>query len=387
MFSKRSLKISSALIAMALAVLACSLPGTATPTPTAVVVTPTVVTATPTPSLPVVSSPQIISFQMLDANNGWALTDTNVLRTTDGGATWYNVTPSGVSSTGFSTAPYYLNATTAWLAMPGTNPTNGTLYHTTDGGASWSSIAVPFGGGSLKFPDASHGWEQVELEGGMSHQSVAVFTTRDGGTTWSQVFTDDPNASGSSDTLPLLGDKNGITAVDASHAWVTGAEPVNDFVYIYITQDGGHSWTHQDVAIPGAYAGGQENTDPPIFIGSMDGVLPVGVFASTNVTIMYVSHDGGATWTASTPVSFSRPYSVVSASLFFVWDGSTTMHVSADAGATWKDVTTNLNVPDTLVSFQFVNATTGWALTGDATPHYTFYKTTDGGATWTILIP
>ena len=41
----------------------------------------------------------------------------------------------------------------------------------------------------------------------------------------------------------------------------------------------------------------------------------------------------------------------------------------------------------TLVSFQFVDPTTGWAVTSDASSHYTLYKTTDGGATWNVLIP
>jgi photosystem II stability/assembly factor-like uncharacterized protein len=63
------------------------------------------------------------------------------------------------------------------------------------------------------------------------------------------------------------------------------------------------------------------------------------------------------------------------------------MQVSHDSGATWNLVNTNINVTDTLMTIDFVNATTGWALTGDATPHYALYKTTDGGATWTALIP
>ena len=40
-----------------------------------------------------------------------------------------------------------------------------------------------------------------------------------------------------------------------------------------------------------------------------------------------------------------------------------------------------------MVSMQFVNATTGWALTSDANSHRMLYKTVDGGATWTVLIP
>ena len=102
--------------------------------------------------------------------------------------------------------------------------------------------------------DASNGWDLIGLDAGMSHEAVAVFITSDGGSTWTKVFTDDPTATGSSDSLPLVGDKNGITALDTSHAWVTGAQPSTDFVYVYNSQDGGHTWAHQDVAIPNTYA-------------------------------------------------------------------------------------------------------------------------------------
>jgi hypothetical protein len=36
---------------------------------------------------------------------------------------------------------------------------------------------------------------------------------------------------------------------------------------------------------------------------------------------------------------------------------------------------------------QFINATTGWAHTADANGQNMLYKTTDGGTTWTVLIP
>ncbi len=380
-------KIWAGLASIAFALLACALPGGATPTPNAVVVTPTVIVPTPTPALPVVASPQIDTFRMLDADNGWAISDTNVLRTADGGTTWFNVTPAGVTSFGFSAAPYYQDANTAWVAVPGSDPTNGTLYHTSDGGTTWSSVAVPFGGGSLKFVDATHGWDLVGLSAGMSHQAVAVFTTADGGTTWTQVFTDDPAASGTSDTLPLVGDKNGITASDASHAWVTGAQPSNDFVYVYASQDGGHTWAHQNVTLPGAYAGSMTGASLPSFFGSA-GVLPVLVLgASSNAVVFYTSPDAGQTWTASQPVGQGGFISVASASDFFVWDGGTSLNASHDSGSTWSTVTPNIDIHDAMASFQFVDASTGWALTEDASSHHSLYKTTDGGSTWKAVLP
>ena len=369
---------------------ASPVPATLTPSPLPPTATPTVQpvppTATPTVQpLPVVSSPAIQFLDMLGVNNGWAMTDTAVVRTTDGGSTWYNATPAGLSSA--PTSSFFLNASTGWVAVMGADPTSGTLYHTTDGGVTWTSVAVPFGGGTIKFVDRLHGWELIGLSAGMSHEAVAVFRTGDGGKTWNRVFIDDPNVSGSSDSLPLVGDKNGITALNVNHGWVTGAQPSSDFIYVYITQDGGTTWAHQNLTIPTGYSGGMTSADLPVFFGTRDAVLPVLLFANTNGTDFYVSHDGGQIWTATTPVAQGGFLAVASATDFFVWDGSAPLNVSHNAGASWSTVTPNITIKDTMVSMQFVNATTGWALTSDASSHRMLYKTTDGGVTWNVLIP
>jgi photosystem II stability/assembly factor-like uncharacterized protein len=366
-------------LGLVLVILACKIP-TSTSTPAVV--------AIPTPSsppLPVVSSPGIVTLDMLDVNNGWGISETAVLRTTDGGATWVNATPAGLRVAPANS--FFLNTTTGWVAIPGADPTIGTLYHTTDGGVTWTSTSVPFGGGSIKFVDSLHGWELVRLSAGMSHEAVAIFRTSDGGATWSQVLIDDPTVSGSSDSLPLVGDKNGITALDDSHGWVTGAQPSSDFIYIYTTQDGGTTWTHQDLTLPAGYSGAQTSADLPVFFGTRDGVLPVLLFAANNGSDFYVSRDGGNIWTATAPVAQGGFLAVASAVDFFVWDGSAPLNVSHDAGASWSTVTPNVNLQGNMVSMEFVNATAGWAVTSDASSHYSLYKTGDGGSTWNILIP
>ena len=383
-----NLKILLGGLAVLLAVMACGTGSPVTPTVPAATDTASPVPATATatvPSLPIVASPAIQFLDMLDVNNGWALTDAAVVRTTDGGTTWYNATPAGLS--GAPTSPFFLDATTGWVAVSGADPTNGTLYRTTDGGITWTSGAVPFGGGSIKFVDAMHGWELIGLSAGMFHQAVAVFRTSDGGTTWTQVLIDDPNVSGSSDSLPLEGDKNGITALDANRGWVTGTQPSDDFIYIYATQDGGTTWAHQNLTIPIGYSGAQTSADLPVFFGTSDAVLPVLLFATNTGSDFYVSHDGGQTWTVTTPVAQGGFLAVASAADFFVWDGSAPLNVSHDAGASWSTVTPNVNIKDNMVSMQFVNATTGWALTSDVSYHRMLYKTTDSGATWNVLIP
>ena len=107
---------------------ASPLPATAAPTVPAPTDTATPIPSTSAPSqpaLPVAASPSIQSLYMLDLNNGWALTDTGVVRTADGGSTWYNATPGGLN--GAPASPFFLDDRTGWLAAGVNDPATGTL--------------------------------------------------------------------------------------------------------------------------------------------------------------------------------------------------------------------------------------------------------------------
>jgi hypothetical protein len=95
-------KIQAGGAAVLLAALACGTGSMSTPiVPTipaipAATAAATAVPATAAPassSLAVAASPSIQSLDMLDVNNGWAVTDTGVVRTTVGGATWSVLIP------------------------------------------------------------------------------------------------------------------------------------------------------------------------------------------------------------------------------------------------------------------------------------------------------
>ena len=365
-------------------------PNVVSPTVTS---TPLLPTETPIPpaetpaALLVVASPAITSIDMLDDMDGWAIGEAYVLRTMDGGATWLNTTPAGLTSVGFSATSFFMNATTAWLVLPSADYTNGTLYHTADGGMTWTSSSVPFSGGSLQFLDAQSGWMLAALGAGAGSEAVAVFQSTDSGATWSRVYINDPNVAGSSDSLPLSGQKSGMTFLDATHGWVTGSVPKDGYVYLFSTQDGGHSWAHQDASLPAGFETAMTSADAPRFFTSTDGIFHLGMYAALSATVFYLTQDGGATWTPTFPVNMLGRYAIANLQDVWVWDGGPVMLVSHDSGTTWNLVNTNINVTDMLMQLDFVTATTGWALTGDASSHYSLYKTTDGGATWMVLIP
>ncbi len=374
-------KLIFPVLALMLAILACNIPtGTSTP--------PVAVTEPPSaPPLPVVSSPGIVTLHMFDASNGWAASETKVLRTTDGGLTWLDATPSGVSSVRWSAARFFLNTSTGWILLSNADTTTGTLYKTVNGGATWAATPVPLTADGLLFLDATNGWAITSLGAGAGSMALAISRTNDGGVTWTRVFVNDPTVAGSSDSLPLSGMKTGFTFLDPNHGWIGGMEPVNDLIYLYSSSDGGATWAFQDVSLPSGYAGAQTIAISPHFFGTAEGVLPVGLISDPMAVVLYLTHDGGLTWNPSTPVASGGQVSIPSPTEFFAWDGGTTLYASHDSGTTWETVTPNVDLHDGFMTFQFVNATTGWALTGDASNNYSLYKTIDGGSTWNILIP
>jgi photosystem II stability/assembly factor-like uncharacterized protein len=68
-----------------------------------------------------------------------------------------------------------------------------------------------------------------------------------------------------------------------------------------------------------------------------------------------------------------------------VWDGGSAVSVTHDGGQTYQTITPNVDLSQVLGQIDFVDASTGWARTMDANGAVKLYKTTDSGATWTLL--
>jgi photosystem II stability/assembly factor-like uncharacterized protein len=301
---------------------------------------------------------------------------------------WYNVTPAGLTELGANVSgKYFMNASTAWLVITGADPMQAQMYRTVDGGLTWTTSLIPFDGGAMQFLDASNGVILVPLGAAAGSEAVAIYKTADSGATWTQVYTNDPNLPGAGTSLPLAGTKNGITFLDAMHGWVGGQEPMPGFFYLFATQDGGTTWVQQTVTMPKGFETAMTEVEPPIFFTAQDGVLPVHLLAEPQSSVYYVTHDAGLTWTVTYPLNVRAHLSTSSLLDVYMWDGGPNLYVSHDTGLTWNAVATNVNVTDTFSAFQFSDVNNGWLLTSDATGHTSFYKSTDGGATWTVIIP
>lgn len=372
-------------LALLLALGACNLPQFTPTQPnptTAATVAATSASPSPAPGETRAPSPPLTSIFMIDAQNGWGQTTDAILRTTNGGAQWYPVTPPGAAPPLDIARMFFLDANTGWVLAPGADFNSGSLFRTQDAGQTWTSSAVPFGPSQMQFLDPQNGFVLIGRGAGAGSSAVDVGQTVDGGQSWELVFTMEPGKPETPGELPFHGNKNGLAFRDLSNGWVTGTEPREGYTWLYVTQDGGKTWQHQDLTLPTGLESSMLSIDPPRFYSALDGVLPVTLFSTTQFKGFYITHDGGATWMVTTPVQNSGLYDLVSMNDFFVWDGAT-LDVSHDGGGSWTSMTSNLNLSQIISALDFVDATHGWALSIDVNQQRSFYQTSDGGITWT----
>jgi photosystem II stability/assembly factor-like uncharacterized protein len=340
---------------------------------------------------------------MASTTEGWATGWTasgprngGILRTTDAGYEWLNVTPPGIDPTSIETTEF-LDANHAWLisstrgATARPVPTTVVTMRTTDGGRTWqqgeSLHLLSSGPGWLDFIDAQHGWFMANLGQAAGSMAVQVFATTDGGLHWNSVSVTAGNpALSTRGSLPLECNKTGISFVDGTTGWATG-HCTTGGVFFWVTHDGGLSWQSQAVKPPSGEAPNlfetcDCETVPPVFASGQNGVAPIKIFTSQHEAVLYVTLDGGRTWAPTQLASDAllRPPNFVGPKDGWVTD-ETRIFQTRDGGRTWTPVAQlpNLRLLGTL---DFVDLQSGWATGGQQ-----LYRTADGGATWAAFTP
>jgi photosystem II stability/assembly factor-like uncharacterized protein len=340
-------------------------------------------------TVPLVDSPSIIFLNMLDETFGWGVTETQIIRTNDGGVTWYNVTPAGLTEAGYGIESDFFDITHAWIQFPDPNnyPNGGTLYHTSDGGITWTSNTTPFSGGDIAFVDANNGWVMADLGAGAGSMAVSVFQTKDGGATWKRTYTNDPNIEGVSDTLPLGGIKYSIVPLNTLTAWIGGVTYSTGTVYLFRTDDGGKTWFKVNLKLSPEAQNGDLSVDKMEFVSSTEGILSLRIGGDSMQTVIYSTNDGGNTWSlAPAKLPSAGTLEIVSAR-GMIFYGNNQFYTTQDAAKTWKIIPPNVAFGESLTNMTFANSSTGWVITSDSSDHRALYKTTDGGATWSPIIP
>jgi len=379
----------------ALILVACAQGPEMPPGPESADIPPTPFPDTPAPAeidAPLVEAPALISLNMFDELNGWAVGESEILRTNDGGVTWYNVTPPDMVEVGYSVDIFILDNDHAWVQVPDFEefPNSGMLYRTSDGGLTWGNSSVPFSRGDLNFVDTRNGWMLADLGVGAGSNAVAVYQTTNGGANWEQTYTNDPNVPGAADSLPLGGLKSDLVPLDMKTAWITGVIYAPGEVYLYRTDDGGRNWKEVPVTLPAEVEDFELgiDRDQMKFVSARDGFIAVRISGDSTQTAVYVTEDSGNTWAVpSTPLEGAGASVFLSPEEAVIYNGEQ-FYVTHDAARTWVTVSPDIAFGETFAGMEFVNTSSGWVISLDPTTnHRSLYRTMDGGTTWTPVIP
>ena len=139
---------------------------------------------------------------------------------------------------------------------------------------------------------STEGWKAERNAEGMFKESITLYKTEDGGRNWDRLTsTEDEKA-----TIPLES-KTGIIFTDSTDGWITTQTPRDGYIGLFRTKDGGVTWEQQELKIPEEYSTSQFTTYPPAFFTAHDGLLLSYAFDDVPKQLVYVTHDGGNTWT------------------------------------------------------------------------------------------
>jgi photosystem II stability/assembly factor-like uncharacterized protein len=339
---------------------------------------------------------------MIDRHTGWAITSRShvgvcgrescLLRTTDGGSQWRDVTPTSSSGQRFRVSRISaLSSLIAWVLPVAEFDSNAQILSTADGGRTWKSAAIPPPAGftgvrasSISFINHREGWLIVFLDAYSGHEEDEIYHSSDGGETWTKVAsaTREDDSSG----LPITGDKDAITFLNPTTGWITGGTIEADWLYVYVTHDGARTWQQQVMPLPkGLTPHWNAFPKPPKFFMAREGILPVyyslrNSSSQSMIVGFYVTHDSGTTWTYTTPgpVGASEvAHGAADMNHLWVMQGNV-VYATTDGGRQWTTIPRN-PLFASVIQMDFISPQVGWAL------RYEFpflLRTLDGGRTW-----
>jgi photosystem II stability/assembly factor-like uncharacterized protein len=206
--------------------------------------------------------------QFIDAQHGWRVISSEVLRTTDGGLTWESRLKMPYDAKFPYNSFYFVDSMTGWVVTGG-----GIIWHTSDGGVTWEQQKTEVRArlNDIYFINSYCGW--------IVGNTGIVLRTCDGGNTWESGHVGVEYALGN---VQFFNENVGrVVGVSIAHS--SNGEPKSDVILHSI--DGGRSWSVQ------ANLGNSGSVRDLLFINQTRG-WSVG----KNGLIMRTS-DGGKSWT------------------------------------------------------------------------------------------
>jgi len=227
-------------------------------------------------------------------------------------------------------------------------------------------------------------WADAFDGSGQGTHLLKFTKTTDGGNTWTP---------GSYSGVPSSCTVSSISAISANQAWIATYSSTHSDQGIYVTSDGGASWTKQATAY---FSLSSSFPDGVYFWDKNNGICfgdPISGYFE-----IYTTTNGGSTWTkvpkSNMPAALSGEYGYVS--LFAVygntfWFGTNKGRVfkSTDRGLNWTVSNTGMTE---VTNLGFHNANDGVAtyVSYDSTGsinNFAMVKSTDGGRTWSTVSP
>jgi photosystem II stability/assembly factor-like uncharacterized protein len=387
-------------------------PSTETPVPTQVTSTPTDApvdeppSPTPTPTAEITAGQVTPGVTPAEEENrvGWVKTDTAVLRTVDGGASWQDVTPGGIkeflSSTNDSGSAGFAAAFSGqdYGLLAYAEGEKAIIYRTSNGGQSWQEAILELqeevqGITSMVLLGETHGWLLATRGIGAGNDWVDLYYSMDAGASWNFLAGSESeiNPGGG---ISSGGIKSGLSFNSPERGWLTGSAPI-DMVYLFRTLDGGLSWQPYHLPLPES-ASFSGTTYPPIFFDEQNGILPATLISLSNEPglLFYETRDAGENWVPT----------ILLEGDISAWDWIDSQHgfaagsdsqsqskvyVTRDGGKSWEAYPVKMEMVRTL---DFITERVGWAICGWAfEPRQgcsgDLYRTEDSGRSWDKVYP
>jgi photosystem II stability/assembly factor-like uncharacterized protein len=273
-----------------------------------------------------------------DANNGWVGGQGRIVHTSDGGKTW----EKQYEGQGRINAICFKNDKDGFAAG------ESNLYmYTHDGGATWKEVYTVFQGASFTkifFTDATHGYML---------STSTVYRTTDGGANWKDVGPKKPAEYSTRDYT-------GLAFTDTKHGILVG-----DYEMMFTTDDGGTTWKANTKDY---FSGPRRNLYSIGFINATTGWISCskGSEEDLDIDCLY-TEDGGVTWTKKKCFNLYQIHN-------FTFHGNCgtaispmnqkTVYVTTDGGATWTEQTV-VEGRDKVFAAEMFSATVGYAVVID----------------------